>query len=324
MTKPPLILNVDDYDANRYVRSGLLRKAGYRVIEARGGREALVRITADRPDLVVLDVQMPDVDGLEVCRTIRGDETVASTLILHVSATAVTTGAVVSGLDNGADGYLTDTADPAVLLATVRALLRMRKAEEERNEARARLVESERRVARLLENITDVVYHFRLSPNPGFEYLSPSITTLVGYAPEEYIADPELAWRTIHPEDAAGLERLLGFEHDRATHTIRLVARDGRIVCTEHRVSAVRDQEGRLIGIEGVARDVTAQHAVHEELRRANQMKDEFLATLSHELRTPLNAIVGWAQMLMSGKLTPDLAERAIDSIARNASAQAS
>lgn len=162
MNADPLILNVDDYPANRYVRSGILKKAGYRVIEATGGREAMERIVAERPDLVVLDVQMPDVDGLEVCRRVRSNPEIASLLILHVSATAITPDSVVVGLDNGADGYLTDSVSPEVILATVRALLRMRRAEEERNDARRRLAETEGRVARLMENLTDVVYRLRL------------------------------------------------------------------------------------------------------------------------------------------------------------------
>jgi signal transduction histidine kinase len=94
------------------------------------------------------------------------------------------------------------------------------------------------------------------------------------------------------------------------------------VIWTEHRVAAIRDEAGAIVALEGVARDVTVQRHVEDELRHANQLKDEFLATLSHELRTPLNAIVGWSQMLQSGKLTPDLLPRAVDAIARNALAQ--
>lgn len=83
-----------------------------------------------------------------------------------------------------------------------------------------------------------------------------------------------------------------------------------------------RVDRDNFLGTQGVARDITGQKRVEEELRRANQLKDEFLATLSHELRTPLNAIVGWSQMLQSGMLTADLTERAVDAIARNGMAQ--
>lgn len=322
MNVEPLILNVDDYDANRYLRTGLLRKAGYRVIEAGGGREALAQVAAEHPDLVVLDVQMPDIDGLEVCRRIRGNPDLASTLVLHVSATATEVGSVVVGLDNGADAYLADPTDGSVLLATVRSLLRLRRAEQERNEARARLAESENRLSRLVENLADVVYRVRLRPRIAYEYLSPSVTAMTGYTPEEYYANPGLCSETVHPDDRQTLRGLSRLDGERTSVLLRWRSRDGRIIWTEHRVAAVRDAQGELVAVEGVARDVSGQKTVEEELRRANQLKDEFLATLSHELRTPLNAIVGWSQMLQSGKLTSDLEGRAVEAIARNAMAQ--
>ena len=322
MNQLPLILNVDDYEANRYVRSGILRGAGYRVIEAPGGREALRRIAEDRPDLVILDVQMPEIDGLEVCRRVRMDPSVAATLILHVSSTAVNPQSVASGLDNGADGYLTEVASPDVMLATVRSLLRMRRAEQERNEARARLSESEGRLSRLVGNLSDVVYRVRVRPAYAVEYVSPAVAAITGYTPEEHYANPTLVWRLVAQEDRAALAALDKLQGDKTSVPLRWRCRDGRVIWTEHRVVAIRDAEGTIVALEGVARDITAQRQVEDELRHANQLKDEFLATLSHELRTPLNAIVGWSQMLQSGKLTPDLLPKAVDAIARNALAQ--
>jgi PAS domain S-box-containing protein len=322
VTTEPLILNVDDYDANRYLRSGLLRRAGYRVIEARGGREALARVATERPDLVVLDVQMPDLDGLEVCRRLRSDPNLASILVLHVSATSTAVDSVVAGLDNGADGYLTDTVDAAVLLATVRSLLRLRRAEQERNEARKRLAESENRLSRLVDNLRDVVYRLRLHPDIGYEYVSPAVTTLTGYTPDEHYADPDLLWRIVHPDDVPAFQAATLSGQVAKSTIVRWISRDGRLIWTEHRLAAIEDAAGQVIALEGVARDITGQKTVEEELRRANQAKDEFLATLSHELRTPLNAIVGWSQMLQAGKLPDEMEKRAIEAIARNAMAQ--
>lgn len=317
-----LILNVDDYDANRYLRSGVLRKAGYRVIEAPGGAEALRLARSEKPDLIVLDVQMPGIDGLEVCRRLRADPDLASILVLHVSATATGRDALVQGLDNGADGYLTDVADPSILLATVRALLRVRRAEEERNEAQGRLAEAEGRMARLLENIPDVAYRFHLTPAPRLEYISPAVNDLVGYAPEEFYADPGLVARVVHSDDHRVLDAFNAGRFEHRSQLIRLRTRDGRTVWTEHRQVPVLDDRGTLVSVEGVARDVTDQKRVEEELREANQLKDEFLATLSHELRTPLNAIVGWSQMLLRSGLGPELTNQAVEAVARNAMAQ--
>lgn len=123
------ILNVDDTEAQRYATSRILRHAGFEVVEADTGQKALERVL-ERPDLVILDVNLPDMSGYEVCRQIRSDELSARVPVLHLSATLVSTQAKVAGLEGGADAYLIQPVEPEELLATVRALLRVRKAEE--------------------------------------------------------------------------------------------------------------------------------------------------------------------------------------------------
>ncbi|MGH9159825.1 MAG: hybrid sensor histidine kinase/response regulator [Vicinamibacteraceae bacterium] len=100
-------------------------------------------------------------------------------------------------------------------------------------------------------------------------------------------------------------------------------AKDGRAIDISLTVSPIRDADGRIIGASNVSRDITDQKRAELELHQASQMKDEFLATLSHELRTPLNAVLGWSQVLRSGVLPPDIQQRALDSLERNARAQA-
>ncbi len=128
---PAIILNVDDNESGRYARSRLLAKAGYTVQDAGTGTEALKLLFSVRPTLAILDVNLPDISGLEVCRRIKTDPLTARTPVLQLSASAITPADRVGGLDNGADTYLTEPVDSDVLLATVRALLRMRDAEEE-------------------------------------------------------------------------------------------------------------------------------------------------------------------------------------------------
>ena len=123
------ILNVDDTEAQRYATSRMLRHAGFEVVEAATGMQAL-EMVRNRPDLVILDVNLPDISGFEVCRRIKSDETSGRVPVLHLSATMVSTQAKVAGLDGGADAYLTQPVQAEELLATVRALLRVRKAEE--------------------------------------------------------------------------------------------------------------------------------------------------------------------------------------------------
>ncbi len=125
---PARLLVVDDQDANRFIKVQILRRAGYAVTEAQTGSDAVAEARRARPDLVVLDVNLPDISGLEVCRTLKqlGSPTIQ---VLQVSQTAVTETDRARGLDEGADMYLIEPFGAQVLLSTVRALLRVRTAE---------------------------------------------------------------------------------------------------------------------------------------------------------------------------------------------------
>lgn len=127
--EPDRILNVDDSDANRYARSRMLRMAGFRVDEAMTGRAAL-SLAGERPDLILLDVNLPDISGIEVCRQLRSDPATADIAVVHISATSIGTEDRIAGLDGGADAYLVEPVEPPELVAVVRALLRTRHAEE--------------------------------------------------------------------------------------------------------------------------------------------------------------------------------------------------
>jgi two-component system cell cycle sensor histidine kinase/response regulator CckA len=133
----PVILNVDDQAANRYVISRILRREGFKVIEAATGAETLRKAAEEDPDLILLDVQLPDISGIEVCRRLKESERTRFTPVLHLSATNVTPDDRAAGLNSGADGYLTQPVDPSLLAATVRALLRTRRAEAEARQAAA-------------------------------------------------------------------------------------------------------------------------------------------------------------------------------------------
>jgi signal transduction histidine kinase len=140
-TKDITILAVDDNDAIRYSLSRALQGGGYRVIEARNGTETL-RLADDSPDLITLDVHLPDMDGFEVCRRLKANPRTAHIPVLHISATVTDTENRVRGLE-AADGYLAEPVSREELLATVGSLLRLKRAERE-----ARLQASEAEKAR--------------------------------------------------------------------------------------------------------------------------------------------------------------------------------
>jgi CheY-like chemotaxis protein len=119
-----VILVVDDSTASRYITSSWLRRGGHEVIEAETGGGALTLLHERPIDLVVLDVQLPDMSGFEVCERIKQDPATAVVPVIHVSASFVEPDDRAQGLSRGADAYLTEPVDPSVLLATVEAALR--------------------------------------------------------------------------------------------------------------------------------------------------------------------------------------------------------
>src|ERR1700727_1898675 len=123
----PLVLNVDDDTAGRYVKTRSLRLGGMDVIEAEDGTTALALIAERHPSLVLLDVNLPDILGIEVCRRIKAEW--PDIIVIQISATAISVADKVIGLDNGADCYLTTPVEPIELIAVARAMLRLRDAE---------------------------------------------------------------------------------------------------------------------------------------------------------------------------------------------------
>lgn len=124
------VLVVDDHDSGRFAKVRVLRRAGFDVVEAATGADALRLIESEAPDAVVLDVNLPDINGLEVSRRVRATDGEIGTLpILQISSTAVSSADQIQGLDYGADVYVTEPIDPEVLVAAVRSLVRARQAE---------------------------------------------------------------------------------------------------------------------------------------------------------------------------------------------------
>jgi signal transduction histidine kinase len=145
LTVSATILNVNDDEATRYLTTRTLGMAGYRVLEAATGQEALRLAELERPDVVVLDVKLPDISGYEVCKHLRSRPETASIAVMHTSATYVTPDKKVRGLEGGADAYLTEPFEGEELVATVRSLLRMRRAEQELRRRAEYLQEADRR-----------------------------------------------------------------------------------------------------------------------------------------------------------------------------------
>jgi len=123
------ILVVDDDDAGRYVKAHILASNGYEVSEAAFGHTAIDQVAASPPDLVLLDVKLPDINGIEVCQHIKA--AFPQVAVLQTSSALISAHDRAAALNGGADSYLIEPIEPDELVAVVKALLRMHKAEQE-------------------------------------------------------------------------------------------------------------------------------------------------------------------------------------------------
>jgi adenylate cyclase len=184
MHNPPRILIVDDNETNRDILVTRLATQGYQLSQAADGEEALVAAKEQLPDLILLDVMMPKLDGIEVCRRLKGDANLPFMPIILVTAKTDTKD-VVGGLEAGADEYLTKPVDQMALLARVKSVLRLKelhdKVRAQADDLAAWNRTLEERVAEQLKEIESIG---RLK-----RFLSPQVAELILSSGKEHILE---------------------------------------------------------------------------------------------------------------------------------------
>lgn len=131
---------------------------------------------------------------------------------------------------------------------------------------------NEERFRLLAENAQDLIYLYRLIPTPEFEYVSPAATTITGYTPEEFYADPDLVFNLVHPEDRPFLDTIRQpSTSTRVLLNLRLIHKNGTVIWTEQRYVQIYDKTGNMVALEGIVRDITERKRAEEALRRSEE-----------------------------------------------------
>jgi CheY-like chemotaxis protein len=246
------ILIADDDPDTLQTYSNLLELAGYEILKATTGQECLRVVREALPDLVLLDVMLPDLSGIDVCKQIKADPELASIFVIHVSGLRVSPKDLADGLESGADGYVPKPVDPRVLLAHIRALLRIKKAEAELAQHQAMELELLRRFS--LSSRTAVTAQM-YGAMPLSKGLPETFEELVGrYANVMDLALEQRAYKVEYKlsEDLRDLGDRLGFLNvgPRDVVDIHSAALKRRIAGIPGRKAQAYIEEGRLTVLE--------------------------------------------------------------------------
>ncbi len=315
------VLVVDDNPVTRYSTSRVIRAAGFLTEEA-GTGAAAIEAAKHNISAVVLDVNLPDMDGFEVCRVLRADARTRMTPIIHLSATYVQSEHKVAGLNAGADAYMVHPAEPPLMVATLQALIRARTAEEDlrRSETRFRAIYDQAPVAMML-----------IDSIGCFADVNPAAESLMQRTKSELLGKP-VASLAPEPWQDFVEGRMESSAHSNWQGEFPLIRGDGQEMLLDWSMSDHVEPGIRI----GIASDLSERidfERRREELlereqsarvlaERHSRTKDDFVAVLSHELRTPLTLITGWVHMLKRPNCDADTLARGINAIERGAKAQ--
>ncbi|UUE98940.1 response regulator [Xanthomonas hortorum pv. pelargonii] len=257
------ILVVDDNAVTRYSVRRVLEHHQFVVEEAGTGTDGLAKLATHAFAAVVLDVNLPDMSGFDIVRSLRAAPRTALLPVVHVSAASIATGDMATGLDAGADAYLIHPVDPSVLVATLRTLLRARNAEDALRISEARFREIFEHISAPIA-VVDSRLHTH-EANAAFQRLIGSAT------PGDAIQAAGLDQATtVHALTTALAHRA------RWSGTLSII-RDGKLCETEWRVSPYREPDLGLLLVE----DVTEQRLREREQR---QELDTATTELAHQI----------------------------------------
>jgi diguanylate cyclase (GGDEF)-like protein/PAS domain S-box-containing protein len=255
------VLVVDDTPDRLDLMSYLLSKAGYKVLAAHDGGEAYNIARREHPLLIVSDVMMPFVDGIELCRRLRSDSELYATPVLLVSAMRVDDDSAVEGLKAGADDYLEAPYEPVRFVAKVTRLVERARLEEA-------LRESEERYALATRGANDGLWDWNLRTNQI--YFSERWKSMLGYEDGEIKNCREEWLNRVHAEDLETLKAELDahiegiIPHFEIEH--RMLHRDGSYRWMLTRGMVVRGSEGKASRMAGSQTDITERKTVEEQL----------------------------------------------------------
>ncbi|MBD1858513.1 MULTISPECIES: sensor histidine kinase [Leptolyngbya] len=337
LNKPVNILLVDDQPENLLALEAVLGKLGENLIQASSGEEALRCLLNQDFAVILLDVQMPGIDGFETASLIRSRARSQHTPIIFLTAFDSSDHGIFRGYSLGAVDYLIKPINSDILVSKVAVFVDLFKKTAavklqaaQLKAVNAELRRSEEQFRSLSASSPSGI--FVIDPTGQCTYTNPRYDAICGRLAENWC-------ECVHLEDrdrAISQWQVYLEQGGEFSEEFRLHTQDTRALWVQVRSCPMFSQTGEPQGYVGTIEDITERkeaeatraQVMREQLARqeaevANRMKDEFLAVLSHELRTPLNSMLGWVRLLRSKQYDQKMIDRALETIERNAETQA-
>ncbi len=288
MDRNNLILVVDDDEDNLLLLKLKIKSLGYQVITAMSGFEAIKLAEKEEPDVVLLDVRMPDMDGFEVCRHFKNNEKLMNIPVIFLTA-LTNEKDLVKGLDLGAQDYIVKTFEIEELAARIKVALRIKSLQ-------SQLMTENRKLEAILENIPEGV--FTIDKDGRILQWNKGAETITGYLCKEvagqdfrniisFFNDKKTPVEEIY-DISSIIRKGLKLTLDR--DELYLLSKERQYIPVTLNFSPIIS-DGKTTSLVVTLYDLSRQKAIEK-------MKEELLVTVSHDLKTPLAAIRGFIEML--------------------------
>ncbi len=306
----PKILVIDDKQDNLISLVALLRNLmpDCVVITALSGLEGIVKAVKEKPDAILLDIQMPGMDGFETCRRLKADETTRPIPVVMVTAVRTDAPSRIKGLEIGADAFLSKPIDEQELVCQLKVVFRIKAAEDalrvERDSLEILVRERTAGLTRLSTAIEQSLETIVITDTEGaIQYVNPAFERVTGYNVSEAMGQNPRILKSGKQDDAFYVELWKTISNGKTWIGRMVNKRKNDTFYTEDAtISPVLDEAGRIVNYVAVKRDMTEHLDLTAQFEQAQKMESvgRLAGGVAHDFNNMLQAILGHTEMALA------------------------